>query len=92
MNVREAIEKRRAYRSLESVIITDELIHDLAYSAGLSASCFNNQPWRFIFARSTKVLSQLYETVSRSNRWVQKASLIVAVFSNRESDCIINGR
>ena len=30
MDVKEAIEKRRAYRSLESVEITEELVRDLA--------------------------------------------------------------
>lgn len=92
MDVLEAIEKRRAYRSFEPVKITDELIHDLAYSAGLSASCFNNQPWRFIFVRSIEVLNELFKAISRSNRWVQKVSLIVAAFSKRENDCIINDR
>ena len=60
MDVKEAIKRRRAYRSLEPVEISDELIHDLAKSAGLSASCFNNQPWRFVFARDPKVLQRLH--------------------------------
>ncbi|MCK4297935.1 MAG: nitroreductase family protein, partial [Planctomycetes bacterium] len=49
MEVREAIERRRAYRSLDPAPISDELIRDLAESASLAPSCFNNQPWRFVF-------------------------------------------
>ena len=92
MNVKEAIESRRAYRSLESVEISDDLIHDLAKSAGLSASCFNNQPWRFVFARDPKILRKLHGALTRGNRWAKNASLIVAVFSSREDDCIIKDR
>jgi len=44
MDLKEIIDKRRAYRSLAPAQITDELIEDLAGCAGLSASCFNNQP------------------------------------------------
>ena len=92
MDVKEAIKRRRAYRSLEPVEISDELIHDLAKSAGLSASCFNNQPWRFVFARDPKVLQRLHGALSRGNRWAKRASLIVAVFSSKEDDCIIKDR
>ncbi|MDH7517474.1 MAG: nitroreductase family protein [Candidatus Thermoplasmatota archaeon] len=50
MNVKEAIVKRRAYRSLEPVEISIDLIKDLAECAQLTASCFNNQPWHmFLF-------------------------------------------
>jgi nitroreductase len=50
MELMEIIEKRRAYRSLQPVEINEELVRDLATAASLSASCFNNQPWRFVFA------------------------------------------
>lgn len=44
MDVKEAIRERRAYRSLDPVEITESLIRDLAESAQLAPSCFNNQP------------------------------------------------
>lgn len=59
MDVKEAIQERRAYRSLEPVKITEELIRDLAKFASLSASCFNKQPWRFVFVYDKGVLVQL---------------------------------
>ncbi|MGD2200785.1 MAG: nitroreductase family protein [Candidatus Bathyarchaeota archaeon] len=92
MHVKDAIKTRRAYRSLAPVEITEDLVKDLASHAGLSASCFNNQPWRFVFAYDPRVLEKLHSALSKSNRWVQLASMIVAVFSRAEDDCRVKGR
>ncbi|MFQ5905702.1 MAG: nitroreductase family protein [bacterium] len=92
MNVREAIEKRRAYRSLEHVEITEGLVRDLAECAGLSASCFNNQPWRFVFVYDREVLRRLQNALSTGNEWAYYASMIIAVFSREDLDCIIKDR
>ena len=54
MDVKKAITNRRAYRSLKAVEITEELIMDLAECAQITPSCFNNQPWRFLFLFMTK--------------------------------------
>jgi len=92
MDVKEAIQTRRAYRSLEPVEIAEELVKDLAESAQLTCSCFNNQPWRLVFAYEADVLEKLYGAMSKGNKWVQAASMIIAVFSERELDCLIKGR
>ena len=92
MEVREAIEKRRAYRSLDPAPISDELIRDLAESASLSPSCFNNQPWRFVFVRDPDVLKEMHGALSKNNDWITDASMIIAVFSRKEDDCVIRDR
>jgi len=92
MNVREAIEERRAYRSLDDVEITDELIKDLAECANLSASCFNKQPWRFVFVHDKEILKKLHEALSQGNEWAHFASMIVAAFSRKDLDCLIKER
>ncbi len=92
MNVIEAIERRRAYRSLEAVRITDELIEDLAGSAQLAPSCFNYQPWKFVFVYDEEMLVKMREALSKGNEWVYAASLIIAVFGKREDDCNTQGR
>lgn len=92
MDVRAAIEERRAYRSLDDVEITEELIKDLAGCASLSASCFNNQPWRFVFVYDKEVLKRLREALSKGNEWAHFASMIVAVFSRKDLDCNIKER
>jgi nitroreductase len=92
MDVKEAIEYRRAYRSLEPVEITNELVLDLAKNAGLAPSCYNKQPWRFVFVYDTKVLKKLSAAMSKGNNWTQQASMIIAVFSQKDLDCIVKDR
>jgi len=92
MDVSQAIQKRRAYRSLSPVEIADDLIEDLARSAQLAPSCFNNQPWRFVFVRSPKMLARMHDALSSGNVWALAASMIIAVFSKPEDDCVIRDR
>ncbi|MFQ6037607.1 MAG: nitroreductase family protein [Candidatus Aminicenantales bacterium] len=92
MEVYQAIMQRRAYRSLIPVEISDSLIRDLAESASLAPSCFNNQPWRFVFVRSPQMLERMQEALSSGNEWAYVASMIIAVFSRKEDDCIIRDR
>ena len=92
MEVREAIEKRRAYRSLNPAPISDELISDLAESASLAPSCFNNQPWRFVFVRDPDILKEMHGALSKNNQWITDASIIIAVFNRKEDDCVIRDR
>jgi nitroreductase len=92
MDVYQAIRKRRAYRSLSPVAITDDLIQDLATSVRLAPSCNNNQPWRIIFVSSPEMLGRMHAVFSSGNAWARAASLIIAVFSKPEDDCIIRER
>ena len=92
MNVKDAIEKRRAYRSLEPVGITKELIYDLAKCAQITASCFNNQPWRYVFVYDSETLMKMHEALSSGNIWAHKASMIIVVIGKKEDDCVIKDR
>ncbi|MEO0137733.1 MAG: nitroreductase family protein [candidate division WOR-3 bacterium] len=89
MNVKQTIERRRAYRSLEPTEITNDLIEDLANCARLFCSCFNNQPWRYVFVYDKTILTALHSALSPGNEWAQSASMIIAVFSKPEFDCIM---
>jgi len=92
MDVIKAIGERRAYRSLVPIEITEDLIKDLAHSAQLAPSCFNNQPSRFVFVRDPEMLTKMHEALSQGNEWAHAASMIIAVFSKKEDDCIIKDR
>jgi len=92
LNVTDAIDTRRAYRSLEPAEITDDLIRDLARHAGLAPSCNNNQPWRFVFVRDKGQLAKVHAALPKSNKWIELASMIVAVFSRAGEDCNIKDR
>jgi len=91
MSVRERIEERRAYRSLDPVEISDETVRDLADCARLSASCFNKQPWRYVFVRGA-ALERLKDALNKGNTWATRASMIVAVVSRVDLDCRVKGR
>ena len=93
MDVSQAIESRRAYRSLEHFEITEEYIKDLAKAVQLTPSCFNNQPWRFVFCYDPPILEKVKaEALSSGNAWAHNASMIIGVFSKKEDDCIIKER
>ncbi len=92
MDVKEAINTRRAYRSLDLIKITDELIKDLAESAQIAPSCMNKQPWKFIFIREKEQLEKIFRTLTPGNKWVERASLIIGVFSKPKNDCILKER
>lgn len=92
MDVIEAINERRAFRSLDPVEITEELVRDLARCAQLAPTCNNSQPARFVFVHSPSVLEKMKPVFSRGNEWCHAASMIVAVCAERESDCLIKNR
>ena len=93
MDVLKAINKRRAYRSFDPVQITDEMIHDLAKAAQLAPSCFNNQPWQFIFIRGKENIEKILPALSKHNQvWIKYASLMIAVISKLNNDCILGER
>ncbi len=92
MTVAETIEKRRAYRSLVPVAINEELIRDLTRHAQLAPTCFNSQPARFVFVYEPQQLERLKQVYSPGNEWCHAASMVVAVFSKKELDCVIRDR
>jgi len=92
MDVKEAIEKRRAYRALGPVEITDALMKELGTAAQLTASCFNNQPSKFVFVRSKEALEKVHGCLSKGNDWPKKSSLIIAAFARKDYDCVIKER
>ncbi|MDD2773398.1 MAG: nitroreductase family protein [Elusimicrobiales bacterium] len=92
MELEKILKERRSYRSLETAPVTDALIGELAQAAALMPSCFNNQPWRFVFARDPRVLEKLHGALSKGNEWAKAAPLIVAVFGRKDSDCVLGDR
>lgn len=92
MELQEVIIRRRAYQSIEKTGISEDDISKLARAASLAPSCFNNQPWRFIFITDEQVLQDFQQVYSRGNQWAWQASLVIAVFSHPENDCVIKDR
>ena len=92
MDVKEAIEIRRAYRSLIPIKITKDIIYDLAECAQIAASCFNNQPWNYIFVYDKGMLEKMHDALSDGNKWAYNASMIIVVLGKQDDDCVIHDR
>jgi nitroreductase len=92
LEVKEAIENRRAYRALTPVKITYEMIEDLAGCASLAPSCFNYQPWQYVFVYELEQLKKMHDALSPGNEWARAGSMFIAVFSKKEEDCVIKER
>lgn len=92
MELQKTIDSRRAYRGLLPADITKETVEALSKAAQLAPSCFNNQPWRFLFVIDRKKLDELYSALSKGNEWAKKSSMIIAVFSEKKADCQIKER
>ncbi len=92
MDVTTTIHKRRAYRSLEYIRITQDLINDLSEHAQLAPSCFNNQPWQFVFVYDPITIHKLHEALSTGNTWATDGSMIIVVHCKETDDCVIYDR
>lgn len=92
MDLSKVIEVRRAYRSLKPVKITPEIAEELARSAGLAPSCYNHQPWRFDFVFGEEKLREMFLALSKGNNWAENSSMIIAVYSRKDLDCVIKDR
>ncbi len=92
MNVHEAVQKRRSYRHLEKTELTGRDLDLLIQAARLAPSCFNNQPWRYIFITDQDKLREMHNVYSGGNEWIHGASLVIAVFSRKDDDCVVGSR
>lgn len=86
-NILKLLENRKASRSFFSEPLPTKIIYELKQAAQLSASCFNNQPWRFLFLFEEAALEKGRKALSQGNSWARTAPLLVIGFSKPELDC-----
>jgi nitroreductase len=92
MNVNEAIHQRRAFRSLDPEPLSQGEIDKLETAIQLAPSCFNNQPWQYVFVTDKEKREEMKTVLSKGNEWAYHASTYVAVCARKEDDCIIYDR
>ncbi|MBN2754329.1 MAG: nitroreductase family protein [Candidatus Goldbacteria bacterium] len=92
MDVKDAINARRAHRAFDAVEISDETVKELADAASLAPSCFNNQPAKFIFVKGKEQLEKAKAALNKGNEWANKDSMIIAVLAKKDFDCVIKDR
>src|SRR5207244_937826 len=73
-----AIASRREVRDYRSDPIDDDVVRRIVEAGRISGSSRNQQPWRFVVARSRELLDQLAATLYNRNNLVS-APLLVAV-------------
>ena len=72
-------------RSMNKVELNDEDIMSLFEAARWAPSSFNNQPWRFIYAkRSTPHWDRFFDLLYKGNQeWAKEAAALVSVISRK---------
>ncbi len=67
--------------------VTDEQRVALFEAARWSPSCFNEQPWRFVYARSEADRQRFVDVLVQANQvWAQAAPLLLLAFCKRHFD------
>ena len=71
-------------RSFLPVPMTDDELMSLFEAAKWAPSSYNNQPWRFLYARrDTPVWPLFFDLLQEGNKmWVKDASALIVVLSN----------
>jgi len=79
-------------RSMKGEELDDDTIMSLFEAARWVPSSYNNQPWRFIYAkRNTKYWDKLFDLLAEPNKiWAKNVALLVVVASNKNFE--INGK
>ena len=85
------LQKRIAGRSITTEPLPSSLVNELVEAARMTPSCFNNQPWRFLFLQSEEARKKGYEVLGSGNKiWAGRAPLLVIGYTQRSNDCVIN--
>ena len=76
--------ERWSPRAFLSDPIAEEDIKTIFEAAHWSPSCFNEQPWRFVYARQPDDLEKFRSVLNEANQsWANKAPLLVFAFSKK---------
>lgn len=82
---------RHASRAVDTRPLSEEQTADLAEAIRLTPSCFNNQPWRYLFLTSAEALERGRQALTGGNRaWATRAPLLLVGYTRREDDCVLD--
>ena len=72
-------------RSMTGEELDNDTLMSLFEAARWTPSSFNNQPWRFIYAkRNTKYWDTIFDLLVESNKvWAKNAGILIVVISNK---------
>lgn len=78
---------RSAYRAIDPRPVEKDKLQALLQAAQLSASCMNNQPWRFLVLDDAEALKKGREALAEGNYWAKTAPVLFVGFSRADLDC-----
>jgi nitroreductase len=89
----ELLYNRKATRAISEQPIKPEKTETILEAARLSASCANNQPWRFLVldGDDPEALEKGREALSGGNYWAKAAPVLIFCYSKPDLDCQIGG-
>lgn len=83
------LKNRHASRAISTRAIPADIVDELAEAARLTPSCFNKQPWRYIFMTGDDALAKGREMLTGANAvWASRAPLLIAAYSRKDDDCV----
>lgn len=87
-NVSEIFINRWSPRAMSGEPVTDDELFSLFEAARWAPSSYNNQPWRFIYAkRDTEHWDKLFNFLLEGNQtWVKNAAVVAVLLSKKTSD------
>jgi nitroreductase len=91
MSIVPQIERRRAFRALDSRAIPEAALLRLAQAAHLAPSCANSQNWRIVTVVEPARLEALKATLTSGNYWAKKAPAIAAFVTSLDWDARLEG-
>jgi nitroreductase len=81
---------RKATRSISRDSLPENLVAELMEAIRLTPSCYNMQPWRFLFLQSSEALTKGHQVLSAGNHpWASRAPLLVIGYAKKKDDCIL---
>lgn len=76
--------KRWSPRSFDNKKVSKEDILTVLEAARWAPSCFNEQPWRFIFATEEKEFDKFLQVLVPDNQtWARNAPVLIAAFAKK---------
>ena len=84
------LQARKATRSISDKPLPENVIADLIEAVRLTPSCFNNQPWKYLFLETNEPLEKGRQALSKGNfAWASRAPLLVVGYAKRDHDCVL---
>jgi nitroreductase len=85
--------QRHATRSISPEKLPPEILDELMEAIRLTPSCFNKQPWRYLFLESDEARQKAAAALAEGNRpWASRAPLLVVGFAREQDDCVLPDR